>query len=99
MMPQQPPQQIDDSMYREQQQQQVVRNDWPQQAPQQKPSLTKETNSIWPEKLPKDNTQDDKVSERKKVSKEYSQEEEEYTEDDTQAESDDVTTETPKKVH
>ena len=96
MMPQQPPQQIDDSMYREQQQQ-VVRNDWPQQAPQQKPSITKETNSIWPEKLPKDNTQNDKASEHKKVSKEYS-EEEEYTEDDNQVESDDVTTETPKKV-
>lgn len=95
MMPQQPPQQIDDSMYREQQQ--VGRNDWPQQAPQQKPSITKETNSIWPEKLPKDNTQN-KVSEHKKVSKEYS-EEEEYSEDDTLVESDDVTTETPKKVH
>lgn len=95
-MPQLPPQQIDDSMYREQQQ--AGRNDWPQQAPQQKSSLNKESNSIWPEKLPKDNTQNDKVSEHKKVSKEYS-EEEEYSEDETQVESDDVTTETPKKVN
>ncbi|CAO1334389.1 unnamed protein product [Diamesa serratosioi] len=91
MMPQQPPQQMDESMYREQPQ--IVRNDWPQQAPQQKTSITKETNSIWPEKLPKENQ---KASEHKKVSKEYS-EEEEYTEDDTQADNDDVTTETPKK--
>ena len=92
-MPQQPPQQMDDTMYREQPQ--VARNDWPQQPPQQK---TKDTNSIWSEKLPKEhNVQNEKTSEHKKMSKEYS-EEEEYTEDDTQAESDDVTTETPKKV-
>lgn len=89
----------EESMYREQPQN--VKNDWPQMPQQQQiPIQTqKQQNAIWPEKLPKQLSSDDgKLTDRKKLPKEYS--DEEYSEsDDSQVEGDDVTTtEAPKKV-
>jgi hypothetical protein len=98
IMPQQPgPQMVDDSMYREQPQ--MTRNDWPTMQQQPPPQIVqvKQSNSVWPEKLSKQMTADDKVS-RKKGQNRDSEYSEEYIEEG-QAEGDDVTTtEAPKKV-
>lgn len=97
VMPQQSnPQIADEPMYREQPQ--MTRNDWPmmQQPPPQIVQI-KQSNSVWPEKLSKQMTVDDKASRKKGQSRdsEYS---EEYI-DEGQAEGDEVTTtEAPKKV-
>lgn len=101
MIPQQPGQQlVDESMYREQPQ--MTRNDWSQmiQQQQQQQALlvpVKQSNSIWPEKLSKQNQSGNKVGHKKGQDSDYS---EEYVEgDESQADGDDVTTtEAPKKV-
>lgn len=96
-MPQQSNQQVaDEPMYREQPQ--MTRNDWPMmQQPPPQIVQNKQSNSVWPEKLSKQMTVDDKASRKKGQSRdsEYS---EEYI-DEGQAEGDEVTTtEAPKKV-
>lgn len=101
-MPQQPPQQtIEEQIYQQ-------RNEWPQLGQQQQaqpqvviqqiPNVVKQqSNSVWPEKLPKQ--VDEKIASHNK--KEHSKDleySEEYG-DESQPESDDVTTtEAPKKV-
>lgn len=99
IMPQQPsPQIVDEPMYREQP---MTRNDWPMMPPPPPPPQivqSKQSNSVWPEKLSKQMTVDDKASRKKGQSRdsEYS---EEYI-DEGQAEGDDVTTtEAPKKAN
>lgn len=89
------PQPNEESMYREQPQ--IGRSDWPQMIPQQPQVQTqpKPNNAIWPKQLP---IEEVKVSDRKNVQKDYS--DEEYTDgDENQAENDEATTtEPPKKV-
>lgn len=91
---------MDENMYREQPQ--MTRNDWSQMIQQQQSQLaqSKQSNSVWPEKLTKQVPSEDKPSHKKVQSKdsEYS---EEYLEgdDNNQADGDDsTTTVAPKKV-
>lgn len=104
-MPQQPPQQsIEEQIYQQ-------RNDWPQMPQQQQPApqvviqqipstAKQQSNSVWPEKLPKQI--DEKIATH--GSKKEQQKDLEYSEEygegeESQAEGDDVTTtEAPKKV-
>lgn len=102
-MPQQPPQQtMEDQIFQQ-------RNEWPQIGQQQPPpqvviqqipnTIKQQSNSVWPEKLPKQNNE--KITSHNKKEKqkdlEYS---EEYGEgEESQPEGDDVTTtEASKKV-
>lgn len=93
-MPQLPsPQIADEPMYREQTQ----NRDWPMLQQQSPPQINiKQSNSVWPEKLLKPSTIEEKVIRRKgQRDSDYS---EEYVEEG-QAEGEEVTTtEAPKKV-
>lgn len=113
MMAQQPiAPQVGDQIYRDDSQ--ISRNDWPQmpalppqqqlQQPQQQqpviPQMPKQTNSVWPEKLPKQT--DEKIPSHKKVGQpkdsEYSDEYSDADESQSSDGEDSTTTEAPKKV-
>lgn len=97
VMPQPGPQSMDESMYREQPQ--MTRNEWSQMMQQQPSQIApnRQGNSVWPEKLAKQVSDEDKTSPKKGQNKDsvYS---EEYSEGDVNQSDDATTTEAPKKV-
>lgn len=89
------PQTIDEQIYREQ----SLPQNWPLQQPQlQSPiqQLQKQSNSIWPEKLP--HQLDAKITTHKKMQQKDSEYSDEYVEGDEGQSEDVTTTEAPKKV-
>jgi hypothetical protein len=102
MMAQQPPQQsIEEQIYQQ-------RNEWPQIAQQQPPpqvviqqipnAVKQQSNSVWPEKLPKQ--VDEKIAGHGKKEQQKDLEYSEEYGEESQPEGDDVTTtEAPKKVN